>query len=148
MAGFGTDPAGYNPAGLDLPATTEQRVAATPVALAFDGLNKDFILDANGRYVEAHPVDAKVFNRLRIRKTSIRSASATGNNIANRKYIDPDTIEAEIRDEVSVTLADMVAAGDIADRGLEIDLAIKGRIQYRYCYVNLHTGRRESVPLS
>jgi hypothetical protein len=145
--GFGTDPAGAGPAGLDLPATTAQRVAATPPALEFNGLAKDFVLDEYGRYKSAHPIDSKVFHRLRIRKRSIRSAPDTGNNVANRQYIDQATIAATVRDEVNLVLADMVAAAEIEDRGIEQDLSIRGRIQYRYNYVNLHTGRRDSFLL-
>jgi hypothetical protein len=139
--GIGSAPAGAGPAGLDLPASTEQRQAATPVALAFDGQTLDFKLDENGRYVSAHPVDTKVFHRLRIRKLSIRSAPGTGNDVGNSQWIEPRTIEAEVRDHVRVATEDMIVAGEIEDRGIELDLTVRGRVAYRYNYWNRLSGK-------
>ncbi len=139
--GFGSYPLGSTPLGLDAPTTTAQRVAAVPAAIKLDGSTLDFSLDSVGRFVGAHPIDAKVFNRLRIRGGSMRSAPATGNGVGGQGYIDPRTIESEVRDEVRLALEDMVAAGEIEDRGLDLDLSIPGRVSYLYRYVNLKTGK-------
>jgi hypothetical protein len=142
--GFGSSPAGAGPAGLDLPASTDERQAATPRALLLDGGTLDFALDTNGRFVDAHPIDAKVFNRLRIRGGSMRSAPVTGNGVANRNYIDPKTIESFVRDQVRLATEDMIAAGEIEERGLEIDLSVSGRVSYLYRYFNVKSGRPNS----
>ncbi len=140
--GFGADALGAAALGLDLGSTTAERIAVTPVALEFDGLTLDFPpLDANGRFISAHPVDTKVFHRLRIVSGSMRSAPATGNDIGNQAYIDPLTIEAQVRDQVRLALEDMVAAGDITDRGLELDLSVRGRVALLYTYTNLRSGK-------
>ncbi len=141
--GLGSAPAGSGPAGLDLAASTDQRFAATPVALAFDGLTRDFRLDANGRYVSAHPVDTKVFHRLRILAGSMRSAPATGNGIGG-KWIDSKTIEATVRDQIRIALEDMISAGEIEDRGVELDLSVRGRVAFEFSYLNVQSGRADS----
>jgi hypothetical protein len=143
--GFGSDPFGAAPFGLDVPTTTAQRVALAPKGLAFDGLTLDFSpLDSSGRFIEAHPIDTKVFHRLRIQSLTMRSAPGTGNQVRSIKYINPATIEAEIRDAVRFTLEDMVAAGEIEDRGLELDLSVRGRVNYEYRYFNKISGRPKS----
>lgn len=139
--GFGLDPFGAAPMGLDLPASTDARAASTPSALLLDGATKDFSLDSAGRYVTAHWVDAKLFNRLRINGRSMRSAPATGNGVASGGYIDPRTIEAQVRDEIRLATEDMIAAGEIAERGLELDLSVRGRVSYLFLYQNLKSGK-------
>lgn len=146
--GFGSSPLGAAPAGTDPVVGSPAAVSRTPAALKLDGATLDFALDADGQYVGAHPVDTKVWHRLRIRSKSMRSAATTGNGVANRQYIDQATIAAEITDEVRLVLADMVEAGDIADRGIEIDTSIRGRVQYVYNYFNRRTGKTGSVPVS
>ncbi len=145
--GFGSSPLGSAPAGVDPVVSSPKREIVTPAALAFDGLTLDFELDSKGRYIEAHPIDTKVFHRLRIRGRSMRSAPGTGNEVANRSYIDPLRIEAEVRDDVRLALEDMIAAGEIQDGGVELDTTVRGRVAYIYHYVNLQTGSPKSVPL-
>ena len=142
--GFGSSPLGAGPAGLDLPASTDERQAATPTALKLNGETRDFSLDANGRFVTTHPIDAKLFNRLRIRGGSMRSAPLTGNGVASGGYIDSKTIESQVRDEVRLATEDMIAAGEIAERGLELDLTVRGRVSFLYTYVNLKSGKQNS----
>ena len=141
--GIGSSPAGSGPAGLDLPASTDQRIAATPAALEFDGQTKDFSLDANGRFVSKHPIDSKVFHRLRIIAGTMRSAPATGQGISG-KWIRNETIESFVRDQVTLTLADMVDAGDIAVRNITVDTAVRGRVLFQVDYVNMRSGRPDS----
>lgn len=140
--GFGLDPAGLAPAGLDLPVTTERRDAKTPQALVLDGPTKQFAVNTDGRFAPAHWVDAKLFNRLRIKKGSVRSAPDLGNEVGNLKYIDPLTIESYVRDQVRLATEDMIAAGEITERSLEIDLSVRGRVAYVYNYTNLLNGKK------
>ncbi len=142
--GFGLDPFGLAPAGLDLPATTERRDATTPQALVLDGPTRQFVVNADGRFASTHWVDAKLFNRLRIRKGSVRSAPELGNDVGNLEYIDPLTIDAYVRDQIRLVTEDMIAAGEIAERSVELDLSERGRVAYAYNYVNLLTGRPDT----
>jgi hypothetical protein len=143
--GFGSSPAGSGPAGIDAPTTTDARIAARPQALAFDGLTLDFVRSATGGFVSVHPIDAKYFNRLRIAAGSIRSASATGQGVSNLKWIDPLTIEAFVRDQVSLISTDMIADGEITLNGIDLDLAVAGRVLFAVTYTNLHTGKTDTV---
>lgn len=145
--GFGTDPLGEFLLGVDFGVTTERRDVTPPVALKFDGVIKNFLIDDEGRYVEAHPIDTKVFHRLRIRSFSIRSAPGTGNNVGSPQWIDKMTIGAHVRDQVRLTVQDMIDANEILDRGVELDTKVPGRVQYIFNYVNLKTGRTGQVPL-
>lgn len=143
--GFGTDPLGAGPAGMDLPASTEQRAAARPTALAFDGLTRNFILDENGRYKAAHPIDAKYFQRLRTAAGSIRSAPNTGQGVGSLQYIDPRTIDSFVRDQVNLVSEDMIAAREITVHNIEVDRSVPGRVQFLVDYTNLHTRKRQTV---
>lgn len=139
--GFGDSPFGSTPFGLDAAVETEARDVTPPAALRLDGDTKDFRLDSKGRYVAAHPVDTKVWHRLRIVAGSMRSAPGTGNGVANRAYIDPLTIESSVKDQVRLAVEDMIDAGDIEDRGIELDLSVRGRVSYIYNYFNRRSGK-------
>jgi hypothetical protein len=142
--GFGSAPLGSTPAGFDAATTTEQRVAVKIAAYKVDGLTRDYVRDSAGRYVGEHPVDAKVFHRLRILTGTIRSAPGTGQGVGSLKWIDPATIQAFVSDQVNLTLQDMVEAGDIQIRAITVDTAVRGRVLFQVDYVNLRTGRPDS----
>jgi hypothetical protein len=144
--GFGSSGAGTTPAGFDAPTTTEERRLTKIAAYKVDGATLDYVRDDAGRLVGEHPIDAKVFHRLRIRARSVRSAPGTGNESGNRFYVNPSTLEAEVRDDVNQALGDMLASGEIADRGIEFDRSVPTRTAYRDHYVNLKTGKRQFVP--
>lgn len=132
---------GGAPFGLDATVETEARDVTPPPALLLDGKTLDFVLDDKGRYKQQHPIDTKVWHRLRIKNASMRSAPGTGNGVANRAYIDPRTIEAQVKDEVRLAVQDMIDAGEIEDRGIDLDLSTPGRVMYQYNYTNLQTGK-------
>ena len=115
--GLGAYPAGSTLAGLDQAVTTDRSVARPPSALAIDGQTKTFSLDAEGRYREAsHPVDAKVFQLLRIARGSIRSAADVGQGVKNLRYIDTVRIQAQVDDAVRLALQQPLNAGEIEPR--------------------------------
>ena len=139
--GLGSSPAGATPAGFDASTTTEQRIATKIAAYKVDGSTRDYVRDSEGRHVGQHPIDAKVWHRLRILSGSIRSAPGTGQGVGNLKWIDPLTIDAYVRDQVTLALQDMVDAGDIAVRTITTDTVVRGRVMFQVDYVNLRTGR-------
>jgi hypothetical protein len=141
--GLGSDPLGAAPAGLDLPTTTEQRIALKIAAYKVDGLTRDYVRDSSGRFVGVHPIDAKVFHRLRILGGSVRSAPSTGQRIKTA-WINNTTIVAFVKDQVALTLQDMVDAGDIAIRNVTVDTRVRGRVMFQVDYTNLRTGRPDS----
>ncbi len=144
--GFGTDPLGAGPLGLDLPGSTEARVAARPPALLFNGETLDFVADGDN-FAAAHPVDAKFFNKLRIVGGTIRSAPGIGQGITSLVYIDPLTIDDFLRDQVKLASEDMIAAGEIAVHNVLRDTSTRGRVMLSVDYTNLQTGKRSTVPI-
>jgi hypothetical protein len=136
---MGSSGAGATPAGFDASTTTEERRVSKIAAYLVDGATRDFVRDADGKFVGQHPVDAKVWHRLRIFAGSVRSAPATGQSIGGA-WIDNKTIDAFVRDQVTQTLADMVAAGDITVRAITVDTAVRGRVMFQCDYVNNRTG--------
>lgn len=139
--GAGTDPAGANIAGLDLQTPSRERIATVPAALAFDGATRNFKLDDRGRYVEAHPVDAKVFLILRTELSSIRSAAGTGQGVRSIRYIDKKTIKASVTNRVNTALSKVVAAREIRIDSVDVDTSVRAGIVFAVNYVNLVTGR-------
>lgn len=135
------DPCGEGPCGLDVLNLSVIDRPNAPAALAFDGMTKDYILDDDGRYVGAHPVDAKVFLLCRTALRSIKSAPELGQTASLIQYIRPQTIVAEVTDAFRVVLQPVVDAGEIEFRGVEVDTSVRGRIFARPEYFNRVTGR-------
>lgn len=141
--GLGQDPCGTSACGLDIQTPGEPRRRTAPAALAFDGTRRDFVLEDDGSYRAAHPVDAKVFLVLRTTLQSIRSAPGIGQGVGLLEYIDPRTIRATVEDRINVALAPFVAAGEIRIERIDIETSnTAGRISFRANYVNLVSGRR------
>lgn len=142
MMGFGTFPAGYGPAGIDPNVPADPRVPAIPAAARLiDGITKDYVLDADGRYLPAHPVDAAVFDALRVALGSISSAPAVGDSTFALARIDRTRIVAQVTDRVGVALADLVARRQIAVLSVEVDVRVPTRLLRSVRYRNLVTGR-------
>lgn len=142
--GMGTDPAGANIAGFDQQTPSRERIATVPAALAFDGATKNFKLDDRGRYVAAHPVDAKVFMILRTLQKSIRSASGTGQTVSDIRYIDKKTIQASVENRVRTALGPVAQANEISIDSIEVETMQFGGVAFAVNYVNRVTGRRET----
>jgi hypothetical protein len=145
--GFGSDPLGAGPFGVDLPGSTVARVAARPAALQFDGEKLDFVADGSN-FAAAHPVDAKFFNRLRIAGGTILSAPNLGQGITSLVYIDPLTIDDFVRDQVRLVSEDMIANGDIIVHNVQLDTSTRGRVMMSADYTNLRTGKRQLATVS
>jgi len=144
--GFGSAPFGTTPFGLDAQVISVRRQRKPPAALAFNGLTKDYELDADGQYKGVHPVDAKVFLILRTAVGSLRSAPDIGQGVSNLRYIERDRIRAYAQDQVRRALAAVVAAKEIRIESITVDSAARGRVVLVVTYVNLITLRRQVTP--
>jgi hypothetical protein len=144
MAGLGSEGCGESPCGLDTQTASVPRDVSFPSALAFDGTERDFKLDDDGRYTAQHPVDARVFLILRTAAGSIRSARGLGQTVGSIEYIEERTIQADVRDRVRVALAEMVNDGLITIRRVDIDASVRGRIMFSVAYVNNLTQRKDT----
>lgn len=146
--GFGSYPAGFGPAGMDPTAASGAPLPLKEGAPAFDGNTRNFVQDAaNGDFARQHPIDAKFFNRIRTRLGSVRSVPGLGQGVGNQQWIDPKTELAFVTDQVNLASADMVEAGEIALRGVTVDLTVRGRVAFQVDYTNLQTGKRQSLKL-
>lgn len=143
--GAGEFPCGTTPCGLDGLVSTGRTRPEPPAALGFDGQTKDFMLDARGRYVGEHPVDAKVFLIVRTALRSMRSAPMTGQTLTEMQYIEPLTIQSLTENKLTTALAAVVAAGEIQIHSIDVDTSVPGRLAARLNYTNLVTRRR--IPL-
>jgi hypothetical protein len=131
--------------GLDVAPTVVVQQRKTPDALAFDGLSKDFILDAEGNYTAAHPVDAKVFMICRVALGSLRSAPDTGQNVSAQQYLDPLTTPGFVRDDLKVRCAEMVESGQMRIDRVDVELRNHGGVFFALNYTNLVTGKRRTL---
>lgn len=120
------DPAGELPAGdTSLPA---QAGAAfqRPKAILFDGLTRDYVLDANGRYVAIHPVDAKVQSALMFLQGKIPSSAGTGNELDTLADFYGDQAPEEARRMVRASLTPITDARDITIISIDYEAQPQG----------------------
>jgi hypothetical protein len=138
----GTFSAGAGGAGFDPFVHSVSRDAQAPSAVFFDGLRLDYPLDASGRFVEIHPIDAAVFTALRTRLGSVLSATATGQDFSNLQYINPLKIVAQVTDAVRVALSPWTSTGKIQIIEIALDTSVRTRIMVQVTYTNLALGKR------
>jgi hypothetical protein len=144
--GAGDFPAGDTPAGFD-PAQDPGRARAVryPAAIQLDGASGDYLLDANGRYIESHPVDQRVALKMLTINGSIASSPDTGSLFRKMPRMSPDQRVVWCKQEVKRVLADDVKAGDISIDLVEVDTANAYATMVRLTYTNLRTRQQKTV---
>lgn len=141
--GFGSDPFGAGRWGEDLPLPgTPLNVPLPSPALLFDGQSKDHPIDDDGRLKTLHWVDAAVFANARIPLGSIRSAQDLGSTVQRLRFIDKNTVQAEVEDRVRTAQKKLLDGGYITILRITVDTRVKGRIVYALDYVNNVTKKR------
>jgi hypothetical protein len=143
--GLGSEPLGTVPLGLESEYLTEIVPIRQPTALRIDGTTKDFIQSADGQMEFAHPIDQMMFNLCRIATGSVRSSTATGNNISNSRYIDRVTIQQTIDTEIARRVMHLTSTGEVTLLGNEVDSSVRGRVVFRVNYKNNITGKAGKV---
>jgi hypothetical protein len=144
--GIGSFPAGYGPAGIDPHVPGVARVPAVPrTAFLIDGATRDYMLDADGRYIPTHPVDAAVFDALRIVLGSVLSAPDVGDATNLLTHINRSRIQAQVEDRVTTALASLVARKVVQVLSIEIDLRVPTRLLRAVRYRNLVTGQTHTA---
>ncbi len=137
----GSSPAGAGPAGFDPTVTSPPSDPATTRALRFDLATRRFVEDGTGGFVDVHPVDQKVALLLGTEQGSLPSTPTLGQRYRKRvNGIDPKKIPAVVLDETRVTLAPLIAAGDIVLLDVQTDASIRGRVVIAVTYRNLRSG--------
>lgn len=111
-AGIGE--AGAGEAGIDpLDVSLTPLRQRPPQALFFDPAVMDFPKNANGRYVEIHPVDQKVEIALALALGSASSAPSAGGTLRDIKIGSRSEMTVDASQRVSVALATLIGAGDV-----------------------------------
>lgn len=133
---IGDDLLGESLMGEDDVDTTGGARRTRPVAIHFDGLTRDFPLDADGHYTSIHPVDSAMQMAMMVARNDIASSPTTGNGLKGLKYLDPKRVEAIVNDEVRICTAQIVARGDVAIDGVRHVLGAAGGLTVFVDYYN------------
>lgn len=149
--GAGDYGAGAGIAGAD-PVYIAPAVAPVlrPRAALYDPTIKQFVLtDANGNAIDVHPVDQMVAIRLTTEQGASGSSPTLGQRIRARFALAAPTRHLQIAfSEVSNTLSDLVAAGDVILVSVELSRNVNGAQVVIPTYVNLrHPDTNPQFPL-
>lgn len=118
---------------------SEPRARRTPpAAIKYDLGSRSYPFDDDGYLIEVHPVDAIVNFKLGVRQGNLAGDKALGNALQEIRYIGGPRLEAEVRDAISLALAEQLQKKDIEIQKLEIEPnAQTGALFVRIHYVNL-----------
>ena len=144
--GIGDYPAGEEPAGDDIPSVTPSAVRSRPLALQFDPVSRAHLIDSEtGRYVELHPVDAKVVNALFWTLKKIPGVPGSGAGWDRIKS--PYAINAAetAKDVVKVALRPMTQAKDITIISIRYE---PQRETASFCEVSYVNHRKDSATVT
>lgn len=120
--GAGTYRAGIGLAGANPLATVGVQSTTGPQRAAkYDPFTKTFPLDANGNFIDVHPVDQGVAMALGISVGKLRSAPTTGHGLLALPRASPSKSKSDVTAAVNEALAPWVARGDIAIVSIDSD---------------------------
>jgi len=129
----GAGEAGIDPLAADL--TTTRQVP--PQALFFDPALMDFPKDADGRYVEVHPVDQQVELALALAFGSVASAPGVGGTLRDIRIASRAEMTNDASQRVNVALAALIARGDVRVVSVVAYAANAWRAHVEVVYQNL-----------
>lgn len=137
--GAGSFPAGRGRAGFDpayLPPAPQ--VITLPRALEYDPSIRGYTMNADGTFVDLHPVDQQVAFLLFPEQGSVPSENDLGTRLRKRlERCDPAQIPNIALDEVRTALKAPIAAGDVLLVSVTTDATVRGRVITKVIYVNL-----------
>ncbi len=125
--------AGLDPVGAPLP----RRNVRLPWALLLDGWTRDVPLDANGLYVEVHPVDHKVEVAMFIALGKLQSAPGIGGTVGEVAVGEDAAMQRDAETRIREALAELLAEGDIAIVSIRAFAAPRWRANVELKYQNL-----------
>lgn len=85
----------------------------TPRALRFNAKTRDFDRDENGRYIDAHPVDADVALALFIEAQKLGSTPEVGQTLRRIRNPVGASVGTDVKNRVRIALKHLVDRGDI-----------------------------------
>lgn len=138
---FGDDLLGED----DLDMTPDTLVTRS-VAIHFDGLTRDFPLEADGHYTSIHPVDSAMQMRLMVAAKGIKSSPTTGNGLKGNEHLDPRKVDSFARDQVRIATLDLVERGDVTIDMISV-ATTRGALMVEVNYFNERLHDRASKTL-
>lgn len=137
IPGAGAFGAGLGSAGFDPVQNPGQSpTSVAPSALFFNPAIRDFVMDAQGRYVTVHPIDQEVVFALWLRFGSIGSAPESGSKLKDLKRQGGPTFIEQVRDICRQALGDMIARNDITVDDITVTIPTRGRTLIQVSYFN------------
>lgn len=116
-----------------------------PLALTWDPATKDYERDADGLYVERHPVDAAVVLALTVSLKGLPGAPETGHALRGISPMVPTT-QSEVETAVRAALARLLRAGDITIVAIETSGNAFGLLLVTVRYLNQREPRLPGIP--
>lgn len=100
-------------AGFDPPFVNTPAVSVPPVALRYEGLLKDWVLDAPGNYRSVTSTEQGMITSICVNQGQIKSSPQTGNTLDQIVYLGSPTLQADVEDRIrkSNPAAALVASG-------------------------------------
>lgn len=124
--GLSADPFGSSLFGEDaLGDSPTPRTIQYPVALKIVGATMAAELDADGLYVEVHPVDAKVALAVLVAKGRVAALPSLGSD-ARTIDVQRPSLSAEVESALRNSTAEMVAANEISVDRIEVETSANG----------------------
>lgn len=116
-----------------------------PKALTWDPTTKDYLRDADGLYVELHPVDAAVILALTVSLKGLPGAPETGHALRGISPMVPTT-QSQAETAVRAALARLLRAGDITIVAIETSGNAFGLLLVTVRYLNQRAPRLPGTP--
>lgn len=137
--GLGLDPFGDNRIGLDAIQPPERYALARIAAKKFDPKTRAFVVNIDGQYVGAHPVDQRVALILSNLRGSIPAVPQHGNPALGYTHMAADHV-ARVTKDLEQLLSPLVQAKEIAVHLIDVANPQNATLM-QVDYTNLITGQ-------
>jgi hypothetical protein len=99
--GAGSEGAGTGGAGLDVPEAGLMPAPNPPVALRFEGLNSDWVLQPDsGDYRSVTSTEQGMILSICVNQGQIKSSTTTGNTLDQIQYLGGKNLQADVEDRL------------------------------------------------
>lgn len=119
---------------------------AYPAAVRWDTATQDHELDADGRHVEVHPIDAAVAIRLGFRRGTIAGDPTTGHTLDKVDMAQtPEALRLDVERRQIAALGNLVTDGLVDQVVVKSEVDHYGRLSVLTKYRNTRTGKPGTV---
>lgn len=120
--GAGSNGAGVGGAGFDPPFVNVEPVSLPPVALRYEGLTKDFVIDDSGNYRSVTSTEQGMIISICFNQGQIKSSPQTGNTLDQIVYLGSANLQADVEDRIrnANPAKALIAAGKASIRNIVV----------------------------